>query len=199
MNAQQFQDRAVDWLRREQSFSTDVLPGHKIADAEGRLRVKGYFARPSSAGRWGIASLWTLSIGTILVMMNLPAIGSAANAAIQNFGVVVLAGGVLCVVVAEVLRRKHRTRATIELRPASGAATTPETVDGLHRAAEGTAAWLIAETMPSEDVRSRAAERGVRCFVPRGSQFRELAPGERHGSSEPADAPPSRPEVGAVA
>lgn len=199
MNAQQFQDRAVDWLRREQTFSTDVLPGHKIEDAEGRLHVNGHFARPSSAGRWGMAALWSLSVGTMFAMMNLPAVGAGANSAIQTVGTVVQVLGGVFLIVAEVMRRKHRSPGLVELRPAAGPAPTPATVDALHRAAGGRTAWLVVEASLPEEVRARAAQRGIRCFVPQRSHFREVLPEERVAASASSDVPTLSTDVGAVA
>lgn len=199
MNAQQFQDRAVDWLRREQTFSTDVLPGHKIEDAEGRLHVKGYFARPSSAGRWGMAGLWSLSVGTMFAMMNLPAVGAGANEAIQAVGTLAQVLGAVFLIVAEVVRRKYRSSGLVELRPAAGPAPTAATVDALHQAAAGRTAWLVVEGSLPEEVRARAAERGIRCFVPQRSHFREVLPEERVAAPASSDVPALSPEVGAVA
>lgn len=180
MTSADFHARAVAWLRTSQNLSTTVRPGERLEEGPaGGAHVSGFVTRSSSAGRWAFGGLCALALGTVLTMFNLPGVSEETRSTIWRAGHASQAVSAGCFVVAEIERRRNRTRVVVELR-ATGDPATLDSVIALHGAAKGTTAWLVTERELPPDVRAAAAGHGVRCFVPRGNEFRETvgAPAE---------------------
>jgi hypothetical protein len=166
--------RAIAWLRNEHQLRTDVLPNDRIEDARGVARVSGFFGRSSSATRWVLAALWTMTLGAVLAMTSLPGMTPRTVRFVQYSGYVLQVAGVASLVAAGVSRRRNRVRALIELRLDRASPATPDTILGLHRAAHGAEAWLVSAAAVDTSTMACAREKGVRCFVDENKRFREL-------------------------
>jgi hypothetical protein len=172
MTVQDFFDSAINWLREEQRLRTDVLAGNHLDDSTGSARLDGFFARGDGAMRWAVRGLWVTMVGTIVAMMNLPGFTPEMQQLFWRAGI-----GIVCIgcgfwVVADIVRRRNRSRALVELR-AGTAAPTSESIAALHESAGGAETWCVTESPLDPDVLAAAKKQGVRCFVLEGSRFRD--------------------------
>lgn len=172
MTVQEFFDRAINWLREEQQLRTDVLAGSHLDDTTGSARLDGFFARSNEAMRWAVRGLWVMMIGTIVSMVNLPGFTADTQKVFWWLGVGLVCVGVGCWAVAEIVRRRQRIRASVELR-AGMAAPTRESISALAESAGGAETWCVTESPLDPDVLAAAKKRGIRCFVLDGSRFRD--------------------------
>jgi hypothetical protein len=172
MTVQEFFDRSINWLREEQQLRTDVLGGSHLDDTTGSARLEGFFGRGNAGMRWFMRGLWVVMIGTIVSMMNLPGFTADTQKLFWRIGIGIVCVGVGFWGVAEVLRRRQRTRAKVELRAVT-AAPTSESITALAESAAGAEAWCVSESPLDPDVLAAAKKRGIRCFVLDGSRFRD--------------------------
>lgn len=170
MTAQEFQDRAIEWLRGEHQLRTAVVAGVRL---DGVQRVRGFFARGTGASRWGLIGLWIVTFGVIVGMANLPGFDAGARAMTQKAGYAVVGLGCACWVWAEITRRREREAAIIDLRALTAEPPTPDTIASLHDDARGAIAWLLSEGELDDKTLAAASKRGVRCFVLDGARFKE--------------------------
>jgi hypothetical protein len=177
VSTRDFYDRAIDWLRAEQQLSTDVTGGAQL-EAAGSTRVHGFVGHWKAAARWAMAGLWAVTLGLILMMANLPGFTGQTRATFERAGSFVVGGGVICFAVAEVGRRRHRTRAVVELRDVASGPATSDAIAALHDEARGATAWVVAEGGVAPDALALASKRGDRCFEPAGKRFREADGGD---------------------
>jgi hypothetical protein len=189
MNGQSFHARAIKWLRIEQNLRTSTLPHDKlIEDASGGARIEGFFARRSTAGTWAFVGLCGAALGAILAMGRLPGAPAKIELALHWSGYAAQAAGLVCWLIAEVIRRRSRKRALVELRTASSV-PTPASVEALRKASGEAETWIVAEARLPEDVVRRAAEHAVRCFSLQDGRFCELR--RARAGAEPPNSPPA--------
>ena len=172
MTVQEFFDRAINWLREEQHLRTDVLAGSHLDDTTGSARLDAFFARSNDATRWALRGLWVTMIGTIVSMMNLPGFTPETQTLFWRIGIGIVCVGVGFWVVAEIVRRRQRTPAKVELR-AVAAAPTSESIAALAEAGGGVETWCVTESPLDAEALAVAKKRGIRCFVLDGSRFRD--------------------------
>lgn len=174
MTTREFYDRAIDWLRAEQHLRTDVIAGSHLDESTGTARLRGFVAQASAAARWAMVGLWMLTLGIVLAMANLPGMSAGARGVLQGSGSVVIVSGGACFAIAEVVRRRNRTHAVVELRSEVAGPVTARTIESLHEQAGGGRAFLVCETGVAPDALVVAASRGVACWELDGATFREV-------------------------
>lgn len=182
MTTREFYDRAIEWLREEQNLRTDVISGSQLDETGGTARLRGFVARASAAARWAMAGLWVLTLGIVLSMANLPGMTPQTRGTLQSVGSVVMVAGGACFAVAEVVRRRNRTRAVVEVRAAAAGPVTGRAIESLHEEARGGTALLVSEAAVAPEALVVAAARGVTCWELDGNRFREV-PGAQKKSA----------------
>ena len=166
---------AIEWLRNEHGLRTEVMPTQRIEDEKGVGRLTGYWARSSAFSRWLWGALWALTLGTVLALTNLPGLSARTSTGVRHVGNVVQAVGVACIVIAEVSRRRGRTRAMVELHLDRTRSVTSDAVRELHRVAAGAETWLVAHGELEADTLDCARALGIRCFTLGKEGLREKA------------------------
>jgi hypothetical protein len=156
---------AIDRLRNEHGLRTEVMPTERIEDDEGVGRLTGYWARSSAFARWLWGALWALTLGTVLALTNLPGLSPHTSRGVRHVGNAVQGLGAACILVAEVSRRRGRTRAMVELHLDRARSVTSGAMRELHRAAAGAETWLVAHGELEADTLECARELGIRCFA----------------------------------
>jgi hypothetical protein len=114
-----------------------------------------------------------LTLGGALAMTNLPGFTPATRMTVERVGYGGAASGAACLALAEVTRRRQRTRAVVELRSAQAGPVTADAIASLHDDASGASAWVVAEDGVGPEAFAIAYARGVRCFVLDGERFHE--------------------------
>ncbi|MCR9163006.1 MAG: hypothetical protein ACE37F_14905 [Nannocystaceae bacterium] len=143
--------------------------------------------RRSSAGSWSFAGLCGLALGALLTMFNPPTVHAKTKTSIHRVGYAVNAGAIGCFAVGEVIRRRNRIRALVELRSATSPAT-PSSVEMLREDESAGEVWIVSERPCVGEVLVEAAHRGVRCFIEGPDGFEEVAAPHENGARRRMDA-----------
>lgn len=171
MSTLPFRHRAVAFVRESLGVETEVLPQSRIEDEAGNARFDGavFVDRRSSA--LNLAALWSFSIAAIVALLADRPLSTAQHDAVVLAASVLAIAGAMLLVAAFWSRRRARRPLVVELR--AGVEVDVDAVEAAHAAANGHAAWIVAERGFTNDALATAARLSMRCFVVTGRSFAE--------------------------
>jgi hypothetical protein len=164
VSATTFQWDAIQWLREQAGFATEVRPADRVEDPDSPMLIEGFVVHPSRAGAYAYAALWVLTFAVLLAMLGMPGMSESTEALVNRAGVVGVGASLALLLVAWIVSRRSRDPALVQLHPSASPATV-ESVTELHERARGVATWLVLERTPAAEVLATASRAGVRCFT----------------------------------
>lgn len=174
MTPREFCTSAFQWVQSTRDVRSSVVACNPQENELGIAEIPVRFVTASSASRWGYGGLWMLTLGTILAMTALPGMPVATKDMLHQLGYGALLIACGCLVAAEIIRRRHLIPALLELRAASAGVATVHSIERLHARANGSLAWVIAESGLARGALTVAKARNIRCFERTDGDFREL-------------------------